>query len=82
MKNIKKITIGLLFISIVALSVIQSNERYSLEVDLHNLMSFNQAQTEAATSCKWGYRKWNCGSWYADSVDCGCNDRQQSCTKC
>ncbi|MBW6536256.1 MAG: hypothetical protein K0B11_14705 [Mariniphaga sp.] len=79
MKQLIKISLGVLLLSLSALSVKQSNERstLNLNVNLQNLLHINQAQAESGEGdcIDNGYKNWG-DTGGPDGMDCLCIERE------
>ncbi len=79
MKQLAKISMGVLLISLSVLSVKQANERYDLNLDIQNLLHINHAQAESGEGdcMDNGYKNWNSQNGGADGLDCLCVERER-----
>ena len=76
MKQLTKISVGILLLSLSVLSVKQSNERSDLNLDIQNLLHINQAQAESGGNCiDNGYKNWG-DTGGPDGLDCLCVERE------
>ena len=83
MKQLTKISIGVLLLAISVLSVKQSNERAILNVNLQNLLHINQALAESGEDCSsFGYKDSNQYGYTLDGYDCDCNEKEDVKTEC
>jgi len=83
MKQLVKISMGVLLLSLTVLSIKQSNERSALNVNLQNLLHINQAQAESGGDCSsFGYKDSDQYGCTLDGYDCDCNEKEDVKTEC
>ena len=83
MKQLTKISIGVLLLSLTVLSMKQSKERSTLNINLQNLLHINQAQAESGEDCSsFGYKDSNQYGYTLDGYDCDCNEKEDVKTEC